>query len=1130
MTERDRSIDAHDAEQRRTRRALAALVSFVLALATIGAAVASWKLYDSEYEDSRANLRRFARVVTEQTAWELHQIDSVLELTSTWLGRSEQLDAYGSSRLQERVQPRLTALPAVQSIIVSNDGGTLRMILRDNTALPTTGFDPRPLYDYYLHHPDAGLTVGAPFRLAGTGTWAFPVSRPVVTGKGKLTGAVTVVIDAPVLAERFRLVRPSTNNHVALMRVDGILMIDDSGRAGTAPRNLFLPAAATNLAGEGDRDKWTTADGTASLAYLKPLTDFPLMVAVSLPRSVVSAKARTGLVLISAVIASAGFGLALIAVMLGRRILLSQARLGQQRDFVTRVLDSADVVVFVQDVTGRLISCNAEAEKLGYRQSELLALDPFVHLVPREEHEPVAAARKRARNAATPEPYECHLLTRAGERRLIRWSTTLLPDAGGQHDWILSVGADVTAERHQQEAIARTNAIMDRAQAIANMCYWTARSGSSGEWSDCTFTYSANYGHVFGYSLAEIDIPLASFVQRFVHPDDQAAMAEAYRQFYESQDQRLAITFRMKQPDGSYRYIRDFAEKRVDVGNGAMELVGMSQDISQQIAADAMLRESEVKLRRAHRLAKLCYWTYDPLAPAPTGNGRLTFSGDAEEILGLSAGELNSASNSPLIDMAHPEDRARIVQEWRAFMASHETSWTFEYRLCRNDGEIRDVNVAAEKVVNDRGPVGQVIGVVQDLTDRKRSERAIARNETLLRHAHRLSRVGYWVWEPRDLAQSGDRGWLHVSTEFSDILGVKPEDIPLQETDMVRKFAHADDLAAATAAVEGFVARVADRYSLEFRAIRADQSIAHIHMEAERLRDPQGRILYEIGVMQDVTEQRARELELLTAKRSAEIANRTKTQFLANMSHELRTPLNAVIGFSQLIRDQAFGQIPERYVTYADDINSSGKLLLALINDILDMSRIEAGQHKLMEEVISVDAAISDCVRMVASKAADGSVRLIVENKGPLPALRADERALKQVLLNILSNAVKFTPQGGSVTVAAEAMAGGTLDLRVSDTGIGIAEDVIKDLFLPFRQADASISRRFGGSGLGLAISKRLVELHGGQISVESQPGRGTQVTLHLPAERVVAVANTPARPQPDDRTGERGQAAQRSY
>jgi len=287
-----------------------------------------------------------------------------------------------------------------------------------------------------------------------------------------------------------------------------------------------------------------------------------------------------------------------------------------------------------------------------------------------------------------------------------------------------------------------------------------------------------------------------------------------------------------------------------------------------------------------------------------------------------------------------------------------------------------------------------------------------------------------------------------------------------------------------------------------------------VHMEAERLRDSQGRILYEIGVIQDVTEQRERELELMTAKRTAEIANRTKTQFLANMSHELRTPLNAVIGFSQLIRDQAFGPIPDRYVTYADDINSSGKLLLALINDILDMSRIEAGQQKLMEEIVSVDSAINDCVRMVTSKASDGGVRLIVENKGTLPALRADERALKQILLNLLSNAVKFTPQGGAVTIGAEVTKDRGLDVSISDTGIGIAEDVIKDLFLPFRQADASISRRFGGSGLGLAISKKLMELHDGEISIDSHPGRGTRVTLHMPAERVVSNESDPTRLQ----------------
>jgi PAS domain S-box-containing protein len=260
------------------------------------------------------------------------------------------------------------------------------------------------------------------------------------------------------------------------------------------------------------------------------------------------------------------------------------------------------------------------------------------------------------------------------------------------------------------------------------MCYWTARAESAAAgWANCTFIYSDNLEEVLGHSRAEIDVPLAAFIEHFVHSDDQGEMIAAYRSFCEGEEQRLAITFRLKQRDGSYRYIRDFAEKRIDTGSGQMELVGMSQDVTQQIEVNAMLRESEIKLRRAHRLAKLCYWIYDPVASSGGASERLIFSGDAEEILGAPAAELNNASASPLIAMAHPEDRERILEEWRAFMASPETAWTFEYRLARSDGQIRDVSVSAEKVVNDRGPVGQVIGVVQDITDRKRSELAIAR-------------------------------------------------------------------------------------------------------------------------------------------------------------------------------------------------------------------------------------------------------------------------------------------------------------------------------------------------------------------------------------------------------------------
>jgi signal transduction histidine kinase len=237
------------------------------------------------------------------------------------------------------------------------------------------------------------------------------------------------------------------------------------------------------------------------------------------------------------------------------------------------------------------------------------------------------------------------------------------------------------------------------------------------------------------------------------------------------------------------------------------------------------------------------------------------------------------------------------------------------------------------------------------------------------------------------------------------------------------------------------------------------------------------------------------------------MANRSKTEFLTNMSHELRTPLNAVIGFSQLIKDQAFGANSDRYVSYAEDINSSGKLLLDLINDILDMSRIEAGRFVLSEETLSLQGAIQDCLRLVSPRAVEGQVKLDYEPDPNQVVIQADARSLKQILLNVLSNAVKFTPAQGSVRIATKLAADGSLRVTISDTGIGIPAEVLPNLFAPFRQGDNSISRRFGGTGLGLAISRKLIELHGGGVEIESEAGRGTTVHLTFPAERLTHAA-----------------------
>jgi two-component system cell cycle sensor histidine kinase PleC len=250
-------------------------------------------------------------------------------------------------------------------------------------------------------------------------------------------------------------------------------------------------------------------------------------------------------------------------------------------------------------------------------------------------------------------------------------------------------------------------------------------------------------------------------------------------------------------------------------------------------------------------------------------------------------------------------------------------------------------------------------------------------------------------------------------------------------------------------------------------------------------------------------EMTARSRALEVARRDLERANLAKSQFLANMSHELRTPLNAIIGFSEVIQNGVFGPVGDpRYVEYIHDIHASGLHLLAVINDVLDMARFEAGRLDLHEDWLDLADLADGSLRIVQNRAERDGVRLVQAVPERLPALRGDATKLRQVLVNLLSNAVKFTPGGGSVKLAAD-VDGGELVLAVADTGIGIPADKLTEVMQPFRQADAGFDRKHEGAGLGLPLSKALVELHGGSLTLSSTLGAGTTVTIRLPAARL---------------------------
>jgi signal transduction histidine kinase len=253
----------------------------------------------------------------------------------------------------------------------------------------------------------------------------------------------------------------------------------------------------------------------------------------------------------------------------------------------------------------------------------------------------------------------------------------------------------------------------------------------------------------------------------------------------------------------------------------------------------------------------------------------------------------------------------------------------------------------------------------------------------------------------------------------------------------------------------------------------------------------------------DVTERHAVSVALAQEKERAEAANRAKSEFVANMSHELRTPLNAIIGFAELIRDRTRGPVPEEYVQDARDIHASGQHLLEMINEVLDLSKIEAGRHDFVEEELNLGQLVRRCAGMVSlrAQAGDVTVRGVASVSG---TVIGDRRAIRQVLLNLLGNAVKFTPPGGSVSLSMECCDDGSLVLAIADTGIGIEPTALHTLCEPFRQADASIRRRFGGTGLGLAISRKLLALHDARLAIESRPHEGTTVRIVFPKARVI--------------------------
>ena len=508
------------------------------------------------------------------------------------------------------------------------------------------------------------------------------------------------------------------------------------------------------------------------------------------------------------------------------------------------------------------------------------------------------------------------------------------------------------------------------------------------------------------------------------------------------------------------------------------------RDISDQVKSDRALRETETRLQAILDNTAALIYLKDLDGRYVLCNRRLQELVGDRTVIGATDHELTM---NDLADIRVENDR-KVIESGEA------TEYEETVRL--PDGSVHTFLSTKFPLVDEHGAVYAVGGISSDITPRKKAEQSLRQSEEKFRNLIEGSIQGV-------LIHQGGRH-VYVNPATAEIYGCSVEEM-LEKT--VDEIIWPDDRDRLREYREARLRGEPAPSRYEFRGMRKDGSPVWLELLA-RLIEWDGEPAYQITmmdidnrkhaerVMQEMTRQLRRE------KERAEEANRAKSAFLANMGHELRTPLNAIIGFSDIMQQEMLGPLTGKYGEYSADINRSAEHLLGIINDILDLSKIEAGKLELDEQHVNVRKALHSAERIIAPRAAEMEIRFSRTVPEDVPFLFADERALKQILINLLSNAVKFTEAGGEIHLKVDADKDG-MTFEVRDTGIGIAADELQSIFRPFQQGAGGASKQ-EGTGLGLSLVKSLTDLHGGGVSMESKPGVGTTVRISFPSHRIV--------------------------
>ncbi len=473
-------------------------------------------------------------------------------------------------------------------------------------------------------------------------------------------------------------------------------------------------------------------------------------------------------------------------------------------------------------------------------------------------------------------------------------------------------------------------------------------------------------------------------------------------------------------------------------------------------------------------------------------DGKLLFlSATWRKITGF---DIERSKGNNLFSMLNPEDQTKQKKEFDMMVRGQKQAYRTFTRLRTAEGTFRSVELAVSMIRQDENKNLRVVGTITDVEERRRAERALAEAEKKYRTIVENAAGGLYQLTPEGI-------YLSANPSMARILGYKGVEELLREVKNANGAVYIDKEER-----ESFVnalMRAGQINGYETQVYKKGGTKIWVSENIRCVKDEMQNILYFEGSMEDITKRKEAELALREAKVHSDMANRSKTEFIANMSHELRTPLNAIIGFSEIMKNEVMGPLgADMYRDYVKDIHKSGRGLLKIINEILDISKIESGDRELNESEFSFVPLVETCIDLHKAKTQDKRIT-VANNAKDLPYLIGEELAVKQIIANIYSNAVKFTPESGRITLMSAFDHDGSLRFSISDTGVGLTKDEIQKALSPFGQIDNALDRSGSGAGLGLTLSKSMMKLHGGDLEILSEKGIGTTVSLIFPPERV---------------------------